>query len=158
MGEALSPAQLGLPAPEGPQNVQRALLRPGAWGLVLPVPSPAGQRPGLPHFSCHRPAYLVAQEPRGLSRDPTPTPRPGAPPAPADPVSGRPSTAAPHLPGGSPRARDLAGALEPAPATPGDSGNARGRQRAGVPSAALSPGAPARLARAAQRASPYLVK
>lgn len=100
MGEALSPAQLGLPAPEGPQNIQRALLRPGAWGLVLPVPSPAGQRPGLPHFSCHRPAYLVAQEPRGLSRDPTPTPRPGAPPAPADPVSGRPSTAAPHLPGG----------------------------------------------------------
>ena len=69
MGEAISPGQLGLPAPEKPQDIQRAPLRPGAWGLVLPVPSPAGQRRGLPHPSCHRPAHLVAQEPRGLQKD-----------------------------------------------------------------------------------------
>ena len=66
----------GSPCPGGTTEHQRALLRPGAWGLVLPVPSPAGQRPGLPHSSCHRPAYLEAREPRGLSRDPQPHPAP----------------------------------------------------------------------------------
>lgn len=98
-GEALSPAQLGISLlwrDHRTSKERSSGLERGDWSFSSPPPrdkDPAFTI--LPAFS----RLTWWHRSRGGCGE-TPLPRPGAPPAPPDPVSGRPSAVAPHLPGG----------------------------------------------------------
>lgn len=119
-------------------------LERGDWSF--PSPPPRDKDPAFPILPAVGRLTWWHRSRGDRVETPPPTPRPGAPPAVADPVSGRPSTAAPHLPGGvaarpgpggSPGtgARDARGRRKRPRQTKG-----RGPQRRPEPGGARSPG------------------
>lgn len=120
--------------------------RPGVWGIGPSLSLPNGTKTWPYPFFLPSPADFVTEGPSGPPCAPL-APAPGAPPAAADPVSGRPFPPPPQLPRRASERQDRAGAPEPAPTRPGTEDTPEANKGPGYPARIRSPRRPnARLA------------